>query len=195
MASLLYFDFSPLFLVLSTYMSFPGGTVVKNPPVNAGDSGDVGLSYGSGRSAGVRSSNLLQYSRLGIPMDRGAWRATVHGVTKIQSWPSTYPCVHTHTHTPTHAYPALRSFSYLVVITLFIWLHCIMQNLPISRRDSLQLSHVGSAVAAHRLSCSFAYGILVPQQGLNLCPLHCKVDSSPLGHQGSPYLVVFQCSP
>ena len=66
-------------------MSFLGGTVVKNPPVNAGDSRDVGLNCGSGRSPGVRNSNLLQYSRLGNPMDRGASRATVHGVTKIQS--------------------------------------------------------------------------------------------------------------
>ena len=163
--------------------------MVKNPPVNAGDSGDVGLSYGSGRSAGVRSSNLLQYSLLGIPMDRGAM------VSQRFNHDRAHTHVCTHTYTPTHAYPALRSFSYLVVITFFIWLHCIMQNLPICRRDSLQLSHVGSAVAAHRLSCSFAYGILVPQQGLNLCPLHCKVDSSPLGHQGSPYLVVFQYSP
>ena len=57
--------------------------MVKNPPVNAGDSRDVGLNCESGRSPGVRNSNLLQYSRLGNPMDRGAWQATVHGVTKI----------------------------------------------------------------------------------------------------------------
>ena len=59
MASLLYFYFFPLFLVLSVYMSFPGGTVVKNPPVNAGDSRDVGLNCESGRSPGVRNSNPL----------------------------------------------------------------------------------------------------------------------------------------
>ena len=44
--------------------------------------GDPGLSPGSGRSPGEGNANPLQYSCLGNPMDRGAWRATVHGVTK-----------------------------------------------------------------------------------------------------------------
>ena len=58
-------------------MGFPGGTVVKNPPPNAGDVVSV---PGSGRSPGVGKGNPLQYSCLGNPMDRGAWRATVHMV-------------------------------------------------------------------------------------------------------------------
>ena len=66
-------------------MCFPGGTVVKNLPANAGDTGDAGLTPRSGRSPGVGSSNLLQSSCQGIPMDRGAWRATVHGVAKSQT--------------------------------------------------------------------------------------------------------------
>ena len=52
--------------------------MVKNLPANAGDSGDSGLIPGSGRSPGGGNGNLLQYSCLGNPMDRGAWRATVH---------------------------------------------------------------------------------------------------------------------
>ena len=60
-------------------LGFPGGSVVKNPPANAGD---VGLTPGLGRSPGVGNGNPIQYSGLGNPMDRGAWRATVHGVTK-----------------------------------------------------------------------------------------------------------------
>ena len=60
-------------------LGFPGGPVVKNPPANAGD---VGLTPGLGRSPGVGNGNPLQYSCLGNPMDRGAWWATVHGVTK-----------------------------------------------------------------------------------------------------------------
>ena len=60
----------------------PGGAVVKNPPANAGITGDAGLITGSGRSPGVRNCNPLQYSCLGNPMDRGAWWATVHGVAK-----------------------------------------------------------------------------------------------------------------
>ena len=65
----------------STILSvvFPGGAVVKNPPVNAGD---AGLIPGQGRSPGEGNGNPLQYSCLGNPVDRGAWRATVHGITK-----------------------------------------------------------------------------------------------------------------
>ena len=56
--------------------------MVKNLPVHAGDTREVGLIPGSGRSAGVGNGNLLQYSCLGNPMDRGARPATVYGVTK-----------------------------------------------------------------------------------------------------------------
>ena len=62
----------------------PGGAVVKNPPASAGIAGDVGLIPGLGRSLGVGNGNPLQYSSLENSMDRGAWQATVHGVTK--SW-------------------------------------------------------------------------------------------------------------
>ena len=58
------------------------GTVVKNPPANAGD---VGLIPGLGRSLRGGHSNPLQYSCLGIPVDRGAWQATVHGGAKSRS--------------------------------------------------------------------------------------------------------------
>ena len=54
-------------------MGFPGGSVVKNPPANAGD---TGLIPGLGRSPGEGSGNPLQYSCLENSMDRGAWRAT-----------------------------------------------------------------------------------------------------------------------
>ena len=57
----------------------PGGSVVKNPPANAGD---AGLIPGSGRSPGEGNSNPLWYSCLENPMDRRAWWATVHGVEK-----------------------------------------------------------------------------------------------------------------
>ena len=60
-------------------MDFPGGSVVKNPPVNAGD---TGLIPGLGKSPGVGNGNPLQYSCLRNPMDRGAWQATVQRVAK-----------------------------------------------------------------------------------------------------------------
>ena len=57
--------------------------VLKNPPANAGDAGDPGAIPGSGRSLEKGMARcLLQYSCLENPMDRGAWRATVHGVTE-----------------------------------------------------------------------------------------------------------------
>ena len=60
--------------------------VVKNTPANAGDVGDAGSIPGSGRSPGEGNGNLLQYSCWRIPMDRGAWQATVHRVTKSWTW-------------------------------------------------------------------------------------------------------------
>ena len=56
--------------------------MVKNLPDNAGDLRDMGLIPESGRSLAVWHGNPLQYSCLRIPMDRGAWRATVHKVTE-----------------------------------------------------------------------------------------------------------------
>ena len=53
--------------------------MVKNLPTNAGD---AGLIPGSRRCPGEGNGNLLQYSWLGNPMDRRAWRATVCGMTK-----------------------------------------------------------------------------------------------------------------
>jgi len=70
---------------MNTYEGFPGGTVVKNLPANAGDSRDWGLIPGSGRSPGRGNVNPLQYSCLGNPMNRGAWWAAVHGVAKSQT--------------------------------------------------------------------------------------------------------------
>ena len=62
---------------------FPGGSVVKNLPANAGDAGDAGdegLIPVSGASPGEGGGNPLQDSCLGNPMDGGTWRATVRGV-------------------------------------------------------------------------------------------------------------------
>ena len=59
---------------------FPGGSLVKSPPANAGDAGVI---PGSGRSPGEGNGNPLQYSCLGNPMDREAWWSyTVYAVAK-----------------------------------------------------------------------------------------------------------------
>ena len=59
--------------------------VVKNPPGNAGDVRDVGLTPGLGRSAGGGHDKPLQYTYLENTMDRRAWRATLHGVSRSRT--------------------------------------------------------------------------------------------------------------
>ena len=60
--------------------TLPGGSVVKNPPANAGDTRDIGLIPGSGRSPGGGYGNPLYHSCLENPMDRRAWEAVVSTV-------------------------------------------------------------------------------------------------------------------
>ena len=70
-------------------MGFPGGSKVKNLPVNAGDMGSM---PGSEKFPGEGNSYPLQYSCLGYPMDRGAWWATVNGITESQTQLSMHTC-------------------------------------------------------------------------------------------------------
>ena len=61
-------------------IGFPGGSVVKTPPANTEDMNSIPGS--GGISAGEGNGNLLQYSCLEKHIDRGAWLAIVHGITK-----------------------------------------------------------------------------------------------------------------
>ena len=63
--------------------------VIKNPPSNAVDVRDTGSIPGSGRSPAGRHGNPPQYSRMENPMDRGAWRATVHRVAELDKTEAT----------------------------------------------------------------------------------------------------------
>ena len=74
---------------LMTLLDSPGGPAVKSLPPSAGDPGWI---PGFGKSPGEGNGNPLQYSCLENPVDRGAWRAAVHGVAKSQTWLS----VHVH---------------------------------------------------------------------------------------------------
>ena len=69
---------------------------VKNPSSSAGDISDAGLIPGSGRSFGGGNGNLLQYSCLKNPMDRGTWWATVQRVTKESDMTEQLNTQHTH---------------------------------------------------------------------------------------------------
>ena len=68
-----------LWHTIPLWASLVAGSVVENPPANAGDAGWI---PGSERSPGGGNDNPLQYSCLGNPMNRGAWWATGHGVAE-----------------------------------------------------------------------------------------------------------------
>ena len=72
------------------FQGFLGGSVVKNSPPKAGDTRDAVSITGSGRFPGGGNDNLLKYSCLKNPMDRGDWQAAVHGVPKSQTQLSTH---------------------------------------------------------------------------------------------------------
>ena len=80
--------------------------LVKSMPAIVRDAKDVGSVHGLGRCLGEGNGNLLQYSCLENSVAKGAWKDTVHGVTKSQTWLSmhthTHTLTHTHTHTHTH---------------------------------------------------------------------------------------------
>ena len=72
-------SYFPIWYFVASHMGFLGGSVIKNLSASAGD---VGLTPGSGRFPGEGSGSPLRYPCLGNPMDRGAWRARVSGVTE-----------------------------------------------------------------------------------------------------------------
>ena len=63
-------------------MGFPGGSVAKNPPANAGDTRDVGLLPGLGRSPGGGHGDPLHAMDMKNPVDGGTWWAIVYGVAE-----------------------------------------------------------------------------------------------------------------
>ena len=75
-------------------VSINNNNIKRNPPASAEDIRDAGSIPGSGRSPGEGICNPLQYSCLGNPIDRGAWRAAVHGVIKSRTQLSMHSCIH-----------------------------------------------------------------------------------------------------
>ena len=79
--SIAEFKVSLYIVVIRPILGLQGGSVVKNLPVNAGDTGSI---PGSGRSSGGGNDGPLQHSCLGNPMDRGYWHTTGRGVTRAR---------------------------------------------------------------------------------------------------------------
>ena len=100
--------------------------VVKNTPANAGDTRDVGSIPGSGRSPGEGNGNPLQYSCLGNLTNRGAWRATVHGVarnwTQLSDKTATDLFIWIVRKMVPAYMPACNVWEYLFPVSLLIWL-------------------------------------------------------------------------
>ena len=104
--------------------SFPGGSVINNLSANAGDVGSI---PGSGRSPGEENGNPLQYSCLENSIDRGAWLATVHEVTELNT---TKHLAHNDKIIPSQwcpwPYPrqlCLCLLPYMAKVTLQVWLY------------------------------------------------------------------------
>ena len=97
---------------LPYHMASPIVQLVKNLPANAGYTRDTSLIPGSVRSPGEGNGSPLQYSCLENSMDSGAWWATIHGVTKSQTWLSAL------THTYTHTLPYGSAISLLGIYSL-----------------------------------------------------------------------------
>ena len=100
-----------------------GALVVKNPSANAGDIRDVGLIPGLGRSPGGGYGSPLQYSCLENPMDRGAWRATVYGVTKSRTQLKRL-IMHAHA----HYFGIIISLNFVTHLAHFLIAHPIVNN-------------------------------------------------------------------
>ena len=88
---------------------------------SVGNAGDLGSIPGSGRSPGEGNGNPLQYSCLENPMDRGAWRATVHWVTKVGHYLVTKP-------PPPFSQSVVWLFT-LLLITLLIFYQFLFVNI------------------------------------------------------------------
>ena len=126
MARILLLFFFSFFLEKEnrTY-DFPDGAVVKNLPANAGDTRDAGSIPGSGRCPGGGNGNPLQYSCL-KKFHRGAWWATLHGITKRRTQLSARARTHTRrTYTSgregiTGVDPTERRHTIYKILTLFM---------------------------------------------------------------------------
>ena len=136
------------------YWRTAGGAMVKNPLANSGDTREASLISRLGRSHGVGSGNLLQYSCLENFMDRGAWWVTTHRVAKRHD--------RAHMHTQLLYSVALvsaikrsESLPCVCVCVCVCPLHagspCYSSSIPSRSSQSTQLSSLCYGVGIHQL--------------------------------------------
>ena len=104
------------------YMAARVVLVVKNPPASVGDRRDASVIPGWERSPEEGHGNPLQYSYLENSMDRGAWQATIHVVTKawdISDLAHTHTCVCVYIYTHTHMHTDLLGYTCTLNCTWF----------------------------------------------------------------------------
>ena len=101
--------------LLSKFLGFPDGSGGKESAYNARNVGDAGAVPGWGRSPGGGHGNPLQYSCQEIPMDRGAWRATVYRVAKSRTQLKRLSTACFYTSNMTHAELACKNIEKLVI--------------------------------------------------------------------------------
>ena len=128
---ILFWTYGPEICIWESPPVFPHSSVVKYMPANAEDSV---LIPESGRYPGRGHDNPLQYSCLQNPMDRGAWWATVLGITKSQTWLkrlSTHVCMQVSVHTPwiSKSWEEKKNVQYLICISILFT--CWNNMLPI----------------------------------------------------------------
>ena len=102
------------------YIGFPGGAMVTNLPANAGRAQDAGSIPGLGRSPGRGNGNLLQYFLPRKFHDRGAWQATVHGVTKSRTQLINWAHIHMIEFLKNHSCVAVLNWNSSSMI-FFLW--------------------------------------------------------------------------
>ena len=126
-------------------MGFPGGSGVEESACNAAGTGNTGSIPGSGRPPGGGHGNPLQYSCLENPMDKGAWRVTVHSITKSCTQPKRLSM-----HARDYDALGLRNTYHRIKMTSFIY-HYTYRTTEEFRENhcSLQYTHTHTHTHTH----------------------------------------------
>ena len=130
-------------------MGVPGGSDGKKKK-SAGNAGDPGSIPGSGRSPGAGNEYPLQYSCLENPMDRGAWQAIVHGVTKSQTQLNNNATFTFMVSKPWACWPSNFSSKFYLKLTLEEGSRQVDERIPIIPDQTIYISYMTLENTGHR---------------------------------------------